>query len=139
MAHDRKLVIGGVALTMARLKHAIMAPAMNQARNALENEMIRSGFLDGAPFRWVGLIIREGLVDEAEPHYQRIDKKDGELPLAIEVDTHRLLGASMDQAEKIFRRAALLSLVHAGEKYGLNVERMRTMLGETETEPASST
>ena len=139
MAHDRKLVIGGVALTKARLKPAIMAAAMDQARDALEGEIIRSGYLDGAPFRWVGLIIREGLVDEAEPHYERISAKHGDLPIAIEVDTHRLLGATTDQAERIYRKAALVALVHAGEKYGLNVEQLSTLLREAMMETALST
>ena len=109
MAHNRKLVLGGVALTQAKLPARQTALAMGKARDDLEREVIRSGYLSGAPFKWVGLIIREGLIDEVVPHYQKIDQKDGELPIAIEVDTNRLVGASADQATNIYRKAALLA------------------------------
>lgn len=138
MAHNRKLVLGGVALTKAKLPPRQTALAMGKARDDREQEMIQSDYFNGAPFKWIGLIIREGLVDEALPHYQKIDQKDGDLPLAIEIDTNRLVGASAEQATNIYRRAALLVLVHAGEKYDLNAERMRALLAEMEPDLAKA-
>ena len=105
-----------------------MALAAGAARNDLEREMIESGYLDGAPFKWIGLIVREGLVDESAPHYQVIDRSDGELPLAIELDTHRLLGASLEEMTRVYRQTVLLALVHVAEKYGLKGDRMRELL-----------
>lgn len=129
MSHDRKLVIGGVALTMAKIRPAkANAAAANRVRDELEQEIIDSGFLDGAPFKWIGLIIRYGLVDEEKPHYAVINQTHGDLPLAIEVDTHRFLGASEDEMARIYRQATLTALIHAGEKYGLNAERLRSLL-----------
>jgi hypothetical protein len=132
MAHNRKLVLGGVALTQAKLPARPTALALGRARDEIEREIIGSGFLDGAPFKWIGLIVRAGLVDEAVPHYDRIDHTDGELPLAIEVDTHRLVGASIEQATGVYRKATLLALAHVAEKYGLAGERIRALLAEME-------
>ena len=116
MAHNRKLVLSGVALTKARVPAKPMAAAANRVRDELEQEVIRSGFLDGAPFQWVGLIIRKGLVDETEPHFQKVNAKHGDLPLAIEIDVRRLLGVSEDEMAAVYRKATLVALVHAGDK-----------------------
>jgi Immunity protein 39 len=131
MAHNRKLAIGSVALTMARIPAKPMARAANLVRDELEQEIIQSGYLDNAPFKWVGLIIREGLVDETEPHYQKISAKYGDLPLAIEIDTHRLLEATEDEMAAVYRKATLIALAHAGKKYGLNTARVDQLLSET--------
>ncbi|WP_084331832.1 Imm39 family immunity protein [Hyphomonas adhaerens] len=130
MAHNRKLALSGIALTEARIPPRPNATAANRSRDELEQEMIQSGFLEGAPFKWVGLSIRYGLVDEAEPHYQEIDPKDGELPLAIEIDVHRLLGVSEDEMAVVYRKTALIALIHAGEKYHLKVNRMKELLAQ---------
>ena len=133
MAHNRKLVLGSVALTQAKLPARQMALAAGNVRDDLEREMIESGYLDGAPFKWIGLIVREGLIDEVVPHYQKIDQSDGELPLAIEVDTNRLVGASLEQVTNIYRKAVLLVLAHVAEKYGLNAERIGLLLDGMDT------
>lgn len=131
MAHNRKLVLSGVALTKARLPPKPNAAAANRVRDELEQEIIESGYLEGAPFRWVGLIIRYGLVDEAEPHYEKINAAHGDLPLAIEIDVHRLLGVSEDDMAAVYRNATLTALVHAGERYQLPVERLKSLLEAT--------
>jgi hypothetical protein len=128
VAHNRKLVLGGVALTKARVPAKPKAAAANLVRDELEQEVIESGYLDGAPFKWVGLIIREGLADEAEPHYEKINATHGDLPLAIEIDVHRLLGVSEDEMAAVYRKATLIALIHAGERYGLPVTRLRSLL-----------
>jgi hypothetical protein len=128
MAHNRKLVLSGIALTKARIPPRPNAAAANRIRDELEQEVIQSGYLEAAPFKWVGLSIRYGLVDEVAPHYDKIDPADGELPLAIEIDVHRLLGVSEDEMAAVYRKATLMALVHAGEKYGLNVVRMKELL-----------
>jgi Immunity protein 39 len=130
MAHDRKLVIGGIALTPAKIPTKQNGAAANRVRDELEKEMIQSGYLENAPFGWVGLLVRYGLIDETEPHYETISQKHGDLPLAIEVDTHRLLNASEDEMAAVYRKAALIALVHAGEKYRLKVDRMKELLAQ---------
>lgn len=130
MAHNRKLVLGGSSLTLARLEHVPDFQAAPIVRDDLEREMIESGYLDDAPFKWIGVVIRYGLKYEAEPHYNGIDKKHGDLDLAIEIDTHDLLDADLAGVIAMFRKATLIALVHAGEKYGLKVDRMKDLLAE---------
>src|SRR5258708_4500739 len=124
MAHNRKLVLGGVALVKARIPARQNADAANAVRDELERELISSGYLEGAPFRWVGLIVRYGLKDEAQPHYDTICEEDGELPLAIEIDTNRLLRRSTEEMADVYRDATLTALIHAGRRYGLNIDRL---------------
>jgi hypothetical protein len=131
--HKRKLGLLGTSLTKARL-HRDSGSALDAVRDDIERVLIETGYLDGAPFSWVSLAIRYGLKDEAAPHYQRINQKYGDLPLAIEVDTHRLVGATRTQLEKVFRVAVLRALVHAAEKYQRPAERLRAKLVESEKE-----
>lgn len=128
MAHNRKLVLSGVALTKARIPPKQNAAAANRVRDELEQEVIRSGYLEGAPFKWVGLVIRYGLVDETEPHYEKVNVKHGDLPLAMEIDVHRLLGVSEDEMASVYRKTTLIALIHAGEQYGLPVAHFRSLL-----------
>lgn len=128
MAHNRKLVLGSVGLTMARVNAKLAGPVMDIVRDDLEREVIASGYLENAPFKWVELIIREGLVDRMKPSYQKINAKHGDLSLAIEIDVHRLLEASEEQMAKVYRKATLLALVHAGEKYNLPTGRLKHLL-----------
>lgn len=129
MAHDRKLVIGCVALTKAKVRPVkALGSAANRVRDELEQAMIQCGYLENAPFRWVGLIIRLGLTDEAKPQYSRINSNHRDLPLGIEIDVHRLLDVSEDEMARVIRSATVTALVHAGEKYKLPVYRLQTLL-----------
>jgi Immunity protein 39 len=126
--HGRKLGLGGVSLTKAKAnKHDIAA--LRIVRERLEEILIRSGYLDSAPFSWVTIVIRYGLLDSEIPVYQRINAKYGDLPLAIEVDTHRLLRASVDDLTQIFMVAAMKALVHAGRRYGLPIDSLASEMG----------
>jgi Immunity protein 39 len=127
--HGRKLGLLGVSLTKARTsKHHI--PALGIARDRLEKILVRTGYLDGAPFSWVTIAIRFGLRDAEVPTYQQINAKHGDLPLAIEVDAHRLLGASLDDLTLVFVAAAAKALVHAGLRYGLPTAGVVAEIGD---------
>lgn len=119
MAHNRKLVIGVVSLTIAKIRGDI--PILSEVRDELEQLLIQSNYLDGAPFKWVGMILRYGLKNDASPVYEKINSKHGDLPLAIEIDTHELIGASKEQMKHIFTKATLIALIDAGRKYNLPV------------------
>jgi len=92
--------------------------------------MVNSGYLEAAPFKWVGVIIRYGLKYETEPQYHGINKKHGDLALTIEVDTHDLLDADLAGVVAMFRKATLIALVHAGRKYKLKTDRLEDLLAE---------
>jgi len=124
MAHNRKLVLGGVALVKARLKNT--GPAMDRVRDELEGVLIGAGWFPAAPFRWVGLIIRYGLKTESEPHFQRINKTHGDLPIAVEVDTHHLLDIHTDpeRLTAFFKRVTIDCLLSVARRYDLSTEAL---------------
>lgn len=122
MAHNRKIILGGVSLTKARCNRYDLE-VMEDVDEELEKILIEKNFFEGMPFSWIGLILRYGLKNEDEPHYQRIDKKDGELPLAIELDTHEIRDASRDELKRLFMIACLKSIIHVAKKYKLPVSK----------------
>ena len=122
MAHNRKLVLGAVSLTRARVRGDM--PVMEETRNELEQLLIQNNYFDGAPFIWVGLILRYGLKNDEKPEYNKIDKKDGELPLAIEIDTNEMVGADKQKLKQIFTVATLKALIDAGHKYNLPISAL---------------
>lgn len=115
--HNGKLGLMGVSLTMARVPKATL-DAFKVVEEEIEPILEDIGYLEDAPFSWVTLAIRYGLKNEEKPHYMAVNKKYGDLPLAIEVDVHEMLGASLDELQRIFRSAALRALIHAGERFG---------------------
>jgi Immunity protein 39 len=130
MAHNRKLVFGVTALTLGKIDDNMDGPALDAVRDDLEHEMINSGFLEGAPFVFMGVVFRYGLQYEVAPHYFPIGKKDGFLDVAIEIDTHDLLDATLEQMKAIFRKTALICIIHVGKRYKLKIERMEQLLAE---------
>lgn len=132
MAHNRKIVLGGASLTKARCNRYDL-PVMEEIMNELEPVMISTGYFDNAPFTWLGLILRYGLKNESEPHYQGIDAKDGEMALAIELDTHELQHAAREKLKELFMIATLKTLVDVAQKYNLPGEGFARMLKEHQT------
>ena len=114
--HNRKLGLNGIALTEQK-NNRFDAKALTSVRDVVEKIMIESDYLEGAPFSWVTIAVRYGLNNEDKPSYQAVNKKYGDLPLAIEVDTHELIDASLDDLKLIFGKAVLTSLIHAGKKF----------------------
>src|SRR5262245_52120461 len=110
MAHNRKIVLSGVSLTEARLnRHTFRVGPV--VMDEVEQLMQSTGYLQNAPFTWVGLSLRFGQKNEEKPHYQGIDEKDGELALAIELDTHELEHANYEEVKRCFMVATLKALV----------------------------
>lgn len=127
--HNRKLGLIGTALTKARNnKNDIRA--LTAVRNELEQILDAENYLLGAPFTWVTVAVRYGLVDAVEPTYQAINRKYGDLPLAIEIDANRLIGLDLEALTTVFRKAVLTALVHAGKKYGRPTEKLETLLAD---------
>jgi hypothetical protein len=125
--HGRKLGLCDVALTAARNPREDVK-ALGEVRDELEQVVVNFGYLDGAPFSWVTVAIRFGVKDEAEPHYQRISRKYGDLPLAIEITTAKIQHAPFPELKLLFREATLKALIHAGRKYGRPVDELVRLL-----------
>ena len=96
-------------------------------QDLIEQFLIESNFLEDAPFKWVGLMYRYGLKNDLVPEYDRIDKKDGELPIAIELKMEILQWADQNNLKllyDIFMIGALEALIHVGHKYHLPFARL---------------
>ncbi len=117
--HNRKFVPGGVALVKGRLRYGL--DAMDQ--DGIEALILKqNGFLENAPFKWVGLIYRYGIKNTLKPYYQRINQKYGDIPVAIEIKMEILQAAdqiSVDLLRDIFTVGALECLIDIGRKYKL--------------------
>lgn len=124
--HNKKLVINLISLTLARLNKKIHEPH-NKVNDSLEAVLSSSKFLENAPFLWIGLSIRLGLKDAEKPIYQGINKTHGDLSMAIEIDTHRLISADLPTIEGILKNATLTALIHAGKKYKLPTQELEAL------------
>ena len=133
--HNRKLGLNGVALTKQR-NNRHDTKALTEVRDEIEKVIIDSQYLEGAPFSWVTVAVRYGLKVDDKPSYQAVNKKYGDLPLSIEVDTHELIDASLEELKLIFKRAVLKALVHAGKKFERPTEPLEQVL---ESLPESAT
>lgn len=125
--HNRKLGLVGVALTKAKNNRRDVE-ALSQVRDEIERLLIDSHYLVDAPFSWVTLSIRFGLKDDSTPSYGKINKRYGDLPLAIEVDTHAMGVASLEELKKRFKIATLIALIAAGKKYSRPVTSLEGAL-----------
>jgi hypothetical protein len=125
--HNRKLGLSGIALTEQR-NNRLDAQALSAVRDDVEKVLVESRFLDDAPFSWVTIAVRYGLKNDDKPSYQSINKRYGDLPLAIEIDTHELIGASLENLKSVFGKAVLKALIHAGKKFARPVTSLERML-----------
>jgi hypothetical protein len=127
--HNRKLGLLGAAMTTTRLpRYTIEIGTM--VRDEVEGMMLESGFLDGAPFEWVTVSLRYGLKNEDEPKFEAVNKSYGDLPLAIELDTRELAGASREEMKLAFEIATLKALIAAGRKFDLDYSRLQERLAK---------
>ncbi|TVP81442.1 MAG: hypothetical protein EA353_01530 [Puniceicoccaceae bacterium] len=102
--------------------------ALDAVRDSIEQLIIESGFLLEAPFSWVTISIRYGLKNDEVPHYGKINKRYGDLPLSIEVDTHELIDVTLEELTKKFKITVLKALIHAGKKYDRPTEMLEAEL-----------
>lgn len=124
MAHNRKFVPGIIDMVKVRLPNIKHIVSM---QDDIEKIIIDSGFLDNAPFKWVGLMYRVGIKNALIPEYQRINKKYGDLPIAVEIDFELLKWADDHDVEllkNLFMMAGLDALIHVGKKYNLPTEKI---------------
>lgn len=125
--HSKRLGLTGVALTQAR-NNRYDTHALITVRDEIEAVLDQQGYLDGATFSWVTVAVRYGLINAEEPIYQPISTKYGDLPLAIEVDTSRLVGADIAELRNVFKQAVVLALIHAGKRYGRPTAKIEELL-----------
>lgn len=127
--HNRKLGLLGAAMTTTRLPRFTIEIG-TKVRDEVEGMMLASGFLDGAPFEWVTVSLRYGLKNDDEPKFEPVNKRYGDLPLAIELDTRELAVASREEMKLAFEVATLKALISAGRKFDLEYSQLQRRLEE---------
>ena len=115
-AHRRKLGLSAVALTKARNPKNLVE-ILTGVRNELEEQMEAAGFLAGAPFSWITVIVRLGLKYSSQPVYGKINRKHGDLPVSIEIDTADVLDVSDDEIREVLRVSIRRTLDDVGLRY----------------------
>jgi hypothetical protein len=125
--HDTRLGYIEVSLTEQPLQER-WGTSLDRLKHEIEQVVIGEGFLTHAPFSWVLLSIRYGLQYSSEPVYYPINAKYGNLMLSFELDVRDLISATDEEVYLIFKRASLMSLVHAGQKYGRPIKVFERML-----------
>lgn len=120
MSHDKSLLVGSVALVRGKIKHE--GQALLAARNELELHLQEHRYLHGAPFRTVSLIIRLGEGQDLDPEFGNIDRKNSELPVAIQLDFKRLQSLDREQLTSAFRLAMIEVLCDVAANFDLPCE-----------------
>ena len=117
MAHDKVIVLGMVSLIAGDPRAGIKpAVVINDEADAL---LKTTRTLAAAPFRWVGLIIRLGTRICLTPEYQPINRKHGDLPIAVEIPMSEVDGRDYAHVYNILAVATYEALLHVAAKYGL--------------------
>lgn len=123
---DRRIGFIGVALVRGKVKHDFSI--WKAIKQCLDYIIRNINFTNNAPFLWISLAYRYGIKNDLTVEFQRIDKKYGDLPIAIELDMEILQWAdshNLGLMYDIFMIAALEALIQVGEKYKLPTEVFR--------------
>ena len=100
--HGRRFVVGGnIAIKMRLPRHR--GQILDNLRDEYETRYFNESFFEGAPFRWVGLMIRYTHNDVPLVEYGKISGDDQFLDLTIELDGRRLIGQDRATCEAILR------------------------------------
>jgi hypothetical protein len=120
---DRKIGFVGVALVKGRVKNGIKSRKGIEIQ--LDNVIRVNTIFNGAPFLSVLLVYRYGIKNDFKLEFKRINKKYGDLDVALELDMQILQWAdqsNLDLLHDIFMIAALEALLQVCDKYKLPKE-----------------
>ena len=119
MRPDSCLVLGGVGLIRGSVRHA--GPAMVEIFDEINPYLVGDGFVANAPFKLLNGIIRFGTKFDPHAKVGPIDKRNNELPFAVEVEMARVSRASKEEAKAEFLKALIPALFAISLEYELPV------------------
>ena len=125
MAEVRNLVVGAVSLVKCRIKND--GQAALAARNEIEPALEAHGYLKGAPFRTVSLIVRYGERDNLNPEIGEVDGRRSMLPVAVELSARRLEKLDVEALTEEFRTAMIEVLCDVAANFDLPFEFLDAM------------
>lgn len=113
-------IVGAVALAKGQVKNDFSP--MTRAENLIDIKVKEKNILKGCPFLWIGIIYRYGTKNDLNVDFQRINKKQGDLPISLELNMEILKWAdqnNLDLLHDIYMIAALEAVIQVGLKYKL--------------------
>lgn len=127
MSNPRVFLLSTMCLAPGKIRRATRAA--REVGATIDGLLAHAGMLAGAPFTSFSLVLVFGRHDADAPTYQPVGE-EGELPLALELDTTPLERASGRELHDRFLFASLTALRHAGQKYGLDVSCLERLMEE---------
>ncbi|MAP23937.1 MAG: hypothetical protein CMM87_00165 [Rickettsiales bacterium] len=118
---DRRIGFIGVALVFENMQKD--GKAWQEIKPTLDHLLRSNDVWAQAPFLYAQLAYRYGIKNDLKVEFQRINKKYGALPIALELDMHILEWADQHNyalLRDIFMVAALEALVQVCKKYKLD-------------------
>ncbi len=95
---------------------------MREICDRLEPELQKANFLDNAPFETVSVVFRFGEKNGTSTEYATIDKRHGELPVAMELEMDSLRQMSREEVGSVLLDATLGILMKIGCEYDLPLD-----------------
>lgn len=127
MDNIRNLVVGGVSLI--KCKSRGFGNAVMNARNIIEPELVRNGYLADAPFRTVSLILRFSDRDNPIPEIGEVEARRSMLPVAVELDAKHLETLNSQELEERFKIVMIEVLCDVAANFDLPYEFLDDMRG----------
>ncbi len=118
LEHQKKYIPGAMSVVAGRVKNS----ARTIPQHSIEDLILKSNFLEKAPFSRVNLSYRYGAKNDLKVLYNPIDMEIGDILISIELDIKILQWAdlyNLDLLHDIFMIGALESLTQLGKKYKL--------------------
>jgi Immunity protein 39 len=113
----RALLVGAVSLMGRRLKLGGQAGLI--ARNEIEPELIKHGYLREASFKTISLILRYGDKDNLNPEIGVLDANNSELPVTVMLDMKKLESLDLDALVAKLRSVMLEVLCDVAANFDL--------------------
>ena len=100
MRPDMNVVLGGVSLIKGDIRES--GHAMVEITKEINPYLVEDRFLADAPFKLLNGIIRFGTKVDPFAEVGSVDKRNNELPFAVEVEMAPLRRASKDEVKAAF-------------------------------------
>jgi hypothetical protein len=116
------LTLGLVTSVRGRVRNGDVC--LRQIEAAFNKELVDSGFLRGAPFSWIHLIIQVGELS-GPPTIRKANRRFGDLPVSIAIPMERLRGLSSKETCRVLAEGTSACLKAVGAKYHLAEVELR--------------
>lgn len=92
---------------------------MLAVRDEIDAAMKRTGFLTGAPFMTVSLIIRYADQDDMRTEIGRVNQRNGVIPVAVQVNITRLSAMGAVELQQAFHKLLIEVLCDVAANFDL--------------------